>query len=112
MCRRAAVALTDPDRVLILSALYGLLTLDRVIAPYELRMGQAGSIGLGALRHQAGQLQLVDEPQVIVLAGSTYTAAARGVWPHATAPLAGAGGLGRQLAVLASIARHGVSTAC
>jgi aldehyde dehydrogenase (NAD+) len=34
------------------------------------------------------------------------------VWPHATTPLAGAGGLGRQLAVLASLARGGLAHAC
>ena len=38
-CRRAAAVLTTPDRILILSAMHGLLPLDRVIAPYELRMG-------------------------------------------------------------------------
>lgn len=104
-CRRAAEVLTTPERILILSALHGLLPLDRVIAPYELRMGQPGSISRLALRRQAEQLHLVDEPRVIVLAGAAYTAAARQVWPHATAPLAGAGGLGHQVGRLARIAR-------
>jgi len=108
-CRRAAAALADPDRILILilSALYGLLRLDRVIAPYDLQMGQPGSIGRAELLHQAEQLDLVDERQVIVLAGAAYTAAARQVWRHATAPLAGVGGLGRHLARLAEIRRNG-----
>jgi hypothetical protein len=44
---------------------------------------------------------------VIVLAGRVYTAAARQVWPHATAPLAGTGGLGPQPARLASITQSG-----
>ncbi len=52
-CRRAAAVLTTPDRILILSALYGLLPLDRVIAPYDLRMGRPGSISPEALRRQA-----------------------------------------------------------
>ena len=111
-CRRAAAALTTPDRILILSALHGLLSLDRVIAPYELRMGQPGSIGVGALRRQAEQLHLVDEQRVIILAGRAYTTAALAVWPAATTPLAGAGGLGRQLAVLGGIARAGLVAAC
>jgi hypothetical protein len=106
-CRRAAAVLTTPDRILILSALHGLLPLDRVIAPYDLRMGQPGSITPAALRRQAEQLHLVDEPRVIVLAGRAYTTAALAVWPAAATPLAGAGGLGRQLARLASIARSG-----
>jgi hypothetical protein len=96
-CRRAAAALTGPDRILILSALHGLLPLDRVIAPYELRMGQPGTVSTATLREQAEQLRLVDQPHVIVLAGRAYTTAALTVWPHATTPLAGAGGLGRQL---------------
>jgi hypothetical protein len=73
--RRAAAALTTPDRILILSALHGLLPFDRVISPYELRMGQPGSIGTAALRRQAEQLHLVDELQVIVLAGRGGVAA-------------------------------------
>ncbi|MFE7214566.1 hypothetical protein ACFU93_32420 [Streptomyces sp. NPDC057611] len=36
-------------------------------------------------------------PQVVVLAGATYTAATRRVWPDAAAPLEGAGGMGYQL---------------
>jgi hypothetical protein len=111
-CRRAAAALTTPDRILILSALHGLLPLDQVTTPYELRMGQPGSIGAAALRRQAEQLDLVDELQVIVLAGRAYTTAALTVWPHASTPLAGAGGLGRQLAVLSRIAGTGLARAC
>jgi hypothetical protein len=109
-CRRAAAALTTPDRILILSALHGLLPLEQVIAPYELRMGQPGSIAASALRRQAEQLHLVDEQQVIVLAGQAYTTAALAAWPAAATPLAG--GLGRQLAVLAGIARSGLARAC
>jgi hypothetical protein len=105
-CRRAAAVLTAPGRILILSALHGLLPLDRVIAPYDLRMSQPGSISPDAVRRQAEQLHLVDEPRVIVLAGRAYTTAARWVWPHACpSPLAGAGGLGHQLARLARISQ-------
>lgn len=66
----------------------------------------------GARRRQAEQLHLVDERHVIVLAGRAYATAALQVWPAAATPLAGAGGLGRQLAVLAGIARSGVAAAC
>jgi hypothetical protein len=83
----------------------GRLPLDRVIAPYDLRIGQPGSITPAALRRQAEQLHLVDEPRVIVLAGRSYSTAALAVWPAAATPLAGAGGLGRQLARLAVIAQ-------
>jgi hypothetical protein len=40
-------------RVLVLSARYGLVELDRVIAPYEQRMGDPGSIGAEELTAQA-----------------------------------------------------------
>lgn len=67
-------------------------------------MGQAGSIAPAALFSQAEQLHLLDERDVIVLGGRAYTTAALTVWPAAATPLAGTGGPGRQLAVLASIA--------
>jgi hypothetical protein len=54
-----ADALTTPDRILILSALHGLLPLDEVIAPYELRMGQPGSIGAGGLGRQLAMLSRI-----------------------------------------------------
>jgi hypothetical protein len=42
----AALAEVDGDRsaVLILSALHGLVSLDTVLAPYDVKMGDAGSI--------------------------------------------------------------------
>jgi hypothetical protein len=60
-----------------------------------------------ALRRQAEQLHLVDEPRVVVLAGRAYPTAALAVWPAAATPLAGAAGLGHQLARLASITQSG-----
>ncbi|MCF3960288.1 DUF6884 domain-containing protein [Streptomyces fuscigenes] len=97
-CRRAADALARPGgTVLVLSALHGLVPLDRVLAPYELRMGEAGSVTGEQLRAQARALGLGHAREVIVLAGAAYTAAARQAWPHATAPLEGAPGMGYQL---------------
>lgn len=97
-CRRAADALARPeDTVLVLSALHGLVPLDRVLAPYELRMGQAGSVTGDQLRRQARELGVDGAREVVVLAGAAYTAAARQVWPAASAPLEGAGGMGYQL---------------
>lgn len=72
-------------------------------------MVQAGSITAALLFWQAEQLHLVDEQHVVILAGRAYTSAALTVWPHATTPLSGAGGLGRQLAVLAGIACTGLA---
>jgi hypothetical protein len=97
-CRKAADALTRPeDTVLVLSALHGLVPLDRVLEPYELRMGQPSSVTGDQLRAQAREIGVDRTAEVTVLAGSAYTAAARQVWPHAAAPLEGAGGMGYQL---------------
>ncbi len=41
---KAARALTSPESIRILSALHGLLALDRMVEPYDLRMGSPGSI--------------------------------------------------------------------
>ncbi|KWT63859.1 hypothetical protein ADL21_00415 [Streptomyces albus subsp. albus] len=58
------------------------------------------------LREQARTLGLHAAREVIILAGATYAARAREVWPHATTPLAGRG-IGRQKAALAAMARTG-----
>lgn len=106
--RRTAHALTTPDRILILSALHGFLSLDQFISPYGLRTGATGSVSPSRLREQAGQLGVDQEPPVIVLGGRDYVAAARSVWPDAITPLAGAGGMGRQRGVLAQVATTGL----
>jgi hypothetical protein len=105
-CRRAA------DRIgghlLILSARYGLLTPSTRIEPYELRMGDPGAVDVATLRTQAGALDVDQATAVVVLAGRRYADAATAVWPHARRPLDGAGGIGYQLARLATLARTGL----
>lgn len=103
-CRRVAAQVTNPARTRILSALHGLLTLDAVIDPYDLRMGQPGSTTVDQVRAQAASEGLLDAETVIVLAGSAYANVVKAVWPHAHTPLAGVGGLGKQLAALAKMA--------
>lgn len=105
-CRRAAEAL-HPARILILSALHGLVELDQMLAPYDLRMGQPGSVTTSTLREQARRLGVDSAEQVAVLAGSRYAEAARAVWPNAELPLRGTRGMGEQLAVLNQIAARG-----
>jgi hypothetical protein len=103
--RRAADALTDggrTGRILILSALYGLLNLHDPIAPYDMRMGDKGSVSGERLRQQAVELGILGA-DVTVLGPRAYVEASRTVWPALTAPLAGARGIGDQLAKLADI---------
>lgn len=103
--RRAADALTrDGGRVLILSARYGLVELDELLAPYELRLGEAGAVSAATVREQAKALGVADEA-VTVLGGRAYVELAREVWADAEAPLAGSRGICEQLGRLARIYR-------
>jgi hypothetical protein len=106
--RRAAAALTDngaTGETLILSAKYGLLTLDRVIEPYDLRAGQPGAITAQTVGVQADALGILDT-KVIVLAGRAYASIVVEVWPQAGDVLAGTRGIGQQLSRLAAISRR------
>ena len=96
-CRRLALLWAPRDRVLILSARYGLLRLDDWIEPYELRMGRPGCVGEGIVRAQAGRMGLLGSRRVIALGGFSYTNICRQVWPGAAVPLSGVGGIGKQL---------------
>ena len=89
------------DVVLVLSARHGLVGLDEVIEPYDLRMGEPGAVGVEQLRRQAAAMGLLGHPDVVVLGGRRYVAAGRQVWPDARAPLEGSRGIGEQLARLA-----------
>lgn len=98
----AAIAADTGARVLILSALHGLLELDRVVAPYDLRMGQADSVTPARVAEQAVALGV--DGAVTVLAGRAYADVVTAVWPDARRPLDGTRGMGDQLARLAAIA--------
>lgn len=100
-CRRAAAA--RGGRLLILSALHGLLDPATIIEPYDLRMGQPGSVTPARVREQAAALGILDA-RVTVLAGRAYADVVSAVWPDADRPLNGTRGIGQQLASLAAIA--------
>ncbi|WP_228994709.1 DUF6884 domain-containing protein [Streptomyces sp. DH8] len=96
-CRATADALTrDRGLTLVLSARYGLVPLDQVLEPYEMTFSDRGAVNDLTLQAQARRLGIDTVHDVTVLAGSAYVAAARTVWPHAVAPLAGLG-IGKQL---------------
>jgi hypothetical protein len=80
--------------IYILSAKYGLLPLDQVIAPYDLTMGQPGSVTPAQVRQQAQARMLLTEP-VIALGGDPYLTICQQVWPHVQTPLRGRGSFGR-----------------
>lgn len=101
-CRRAADALR-PDRLLILSARYGLLDLDDVIDPYDTPHGAADAITAEALLKQATVRDIVLLDPVVALGGARHAGLVRTIWPHARTPLAGTRGMGEQMARLATL---------
>ncbi|MCX5326319.1 DUF6884 domain-containing protein [Streptomyces sp. NBC_00120] len=116
-CWRAADALAeDGDRILVLSARHGLVSLDDVLEPYDTRFGDREEVSDLLLDAQARRLGIQHAREVTVLAGSDYVQAARKVWPYAKAPLTGLA-IGRQLQRLnelsskaATVAAHPVES--
>jgi hypothetical protein len=108
---RACLAYAESTgaRVLILSALHGLIELEEELAPYELRMGAPGAVDSfpALLRAQARVLQLHDAESVQLVGGRDYVAAARAVWPDATSLFDdlehGRRGIGYQLGYLKAL---------
>lgn len=49
---RTARAMTAEDNIFILSAKHGLVALETMLEPYDLKMGQPGSVSLNTLRCQ------------------------------------------------------------
>ena len=63
-----------PARVLVLSARYGLVELGQVMEPYDLRMGQPGSVSVATLAAQALALGIDWGAQVYALLPRQYLA--------------------------------------
>jgi uncharacterized protein YceK len=63
-----------PSAVLVLSALHGLITLDTVIAPYDLKPGRHGSISPAAVGAQAASLGIAWGCEVYALLPRPYLA--------------------------------------
>ncbi|MBG7697038.1 hypothetical protein HCJ76_02710 [Streptomyces sp. MC1] len=101
-CRKAADAL-HPDRLLILSARHGLLDLDDVIEPYDTPHGAADAVTSRVLLEQATVRAIVGLDSVVALGGARHISLLRSVWPHVHTPLAGARGMGEQMARLAAL---------
>ena len=95
-CLRWALTNTDANHVYILSAKYGLLGLQDVIKPYNLVMGQPGSVTVAVVSQQAHDRGLL-AADVIGIGGRKYTGVIRVVWPNADTPLDHVGGMGNQL---------------
>ena len=74
--RSLARQLVDDDHIFILSAKYGLIRSSQVISPYNLRLGEEGSITKVKIEQQAKRLRISNYPAVF-LGGRDYYALLR-----------------------------------
>lgn len=107
-CLGAAEALR-PDRLLILSARYGLLDLDDVVEPYDTPHGAADSVTSQLILEQAALRGIVLLDPVVALGGARHVGLVHSVWPHALTPLTGTRGMGEQMARLAALRKGPVN---
>lgn len=109
--RRAADALVaGGGRVLVMSALHGLLDLQEEVAPYDHTWKDAGHVQVDTIRDQARALGVAGAGRVVLLTPGDYTARGLEVWPDAATPLAGLG-IGSQRGVCKQIreGRHALA---
>jgi len=110
LARQAAdrIAADTGGRVVILSALHGLVDLDRVLEPYDVTIGDEG-----AIRPDWVRWQLVDmgARTVIALTPNGYTDLLRSAGRGLVEPLAGSVGIGEQRGRLARLRDHGLDPA-
>lgn len=75
-----ARTITTDDQIFILSAKYGLVSVDQLIDPYELKMGQRGSITARMLSLQAKRLNI--RGTIGILASGPYIIMAQQVFDN------------------------------
>lgn len=97
--------------VLILSALHGLVRLDQVLEPYNVKMGDPGSITVDALAVQVPQIGMAYGDEVYAMLPKAYrdrlTAAAyQAAFINVQDVYEAAPGIGYQRGVASSLMRH------
>lgn len=90
-----ARSITPGHNIYIISAKHGLIPSTRIIAPYDLKMGDPGSITTPTLTKQAHDLDLIGTRPILV-AGALYREALRPTFPGLICPFAQYGKLGYQ----------------
>lgn len=99
----------EADRVLILSACYGLLRLEDLCPDYEKKITDKDSIVStpGKIAHQALSLGLLaDDVRVVSLCPAAYSAELARAIPALLQPLAGSRGIGEQRGRIARLTRE------
>lgn len=95
-CLASALSIAPRSSVLILSALHGLVELDRELDPYDMILGIPGAITAADVGRQAAELGVAGLP-VLALCPARYADVleASGAFPEVSRPLAGLG-IGQQ----------------
>lgn len=106
----ATAAAGPADRVLILSALHGLVDPDTVVAPYDVRMGDDASVDADTIAAQAETFGIAAGEHVTALLPAAYfarlDAALKPAGIYAAQVYEADAGIGYQKGTLACIARH------
>jgi hypothetical protein len=82
-----AKSLVPSDCIYILSAKHGFIPLDKVISPYNVKMGDPSSVKIETLKIQASELNILDSKKVICIGGSLYTDICKVIWSDCICPL-------------------------
>jgi cytoplasmic iron level regulating protein YaaA (DUF328/UPF0246 family) len=100
-----ARAMTTENNIYILSALHGLIALDQIVEPYDLKMGQRGSVQTTTLETQLASILPRTESFVIdALLPKAYNEALENACPHwIENHFTGTKGIGYQKQVLKTI---------
>lgn len=106
----AARTMTDDKHILILSALHGLLELDEVVEPYNVKMGDADSVAWNQVAAQMISFGMVSDNDDIYTMlpkayGEVFTDAARVLGTYAMDVYEANAGIGEQNGICASIKR-------
>lgn len=100
-----ALMMTSWDSVFIMSAKYGLVTLDTVLPPYDLKMGQPGSVTVSEIQRDMRELFDYDTPFTVeALLPKAYLSVLENAYDYEVENhYANCAGIGYQKARLASI---------
>jgi hypothetical protein len=108
----AEAAGTEAATILVLSAKYGLVGIDEVIEPYDVKMGDRGSVTAGQVAAQAAERGIVYDahPDVYAFLPNAYFAcldeALRADDVYAAQVYEGCGGIGEQRRVCRVVRDH------
>jgi cytoplasmic iron level regulating protein YaaA (DUF328/UPF0246 family) len=100
-----ALTMTTPENIRILSAKHGLIALDTIVEPYDLKMGQKGSVTSETLAGQLDEMLPKNETYLIdALLPKKYAAALEDATAdHIENHFHGCAGIGYQKQVLKKI---------